>query len=352
MSPQGPVLEAQLGRMGPGRHRSRRRPLAVSEVRSSSAWVSHSTVVPATMITGGIEERVAPSSHHPHGSRIDFHTATAESTRIPLRIRVAAAHPATVTRFPSQRSSAVSPRCPPPAMRGPNGPPHAANGPHHDSCTPTSPDIGRGGHYCFRLRHGGPGRHWPLPWPSRRPPRTTWPSPARPCSACRRDGRRGVLLVRDGRVSAMAERVPPDFPGPTLALDGKVVLPVLVLDLFSDEHSILAFQDAQWAVPPREPTTPADPRSIRPPSQCRRPRGPARRQELRARPTASSPPAAPRSGLLRDTAFTTLSPRSWRTRPGVAAPPARPSGRDRPTNGRSWPRSSSRRTTGQCFNVR
>ena len=35
--------------------------------------------------------------------------------------------------------------------------------------------------------------------------------------------RQGVLLVRDGQVSAMAERVPPDFPGPTLALDGKFV---------------------------------------------------------------------------------------------------------------------------------
>lgn len=93
--------------------------------------------------------------------------------------------------------------------------------------------------------------------------------------------RQGVLLVRDGRVSAMAERVPPDFPGPTLTLDGKFVLPALadahthtfgnatagmdlqvmgpagstraalyngvafVLDLFSDERSILAFRDAQ-----------------------------------------------------------------------------------------------------------
>lgn len=95
--------------------------------------------------------------------------------------------------------------------------------------------------------------------------------------------RQGVLLVRDGQVSAMAERVPPDFPGPTLALDGKFVLPALadvhthtfgnatagmdlqvmgpagstraalyngvafVLDLFSDERAILAFRDAQRA---------------------------------------------------------------------------------------------------------
>jgi len=93
--------------------------------------------------------------------------------------------------------------------------------------------------------------------------------------------RQGVLLVRDGRVSAMAERVPPDFPGRTLVLDGKFVLPALadvhthtfgnatagmdlqvmgpagstraalyngvafVLDLFSEERSILAFRDAQ-----------------------------------------------------------------------------------------------------------
>ena len=95
--------------------------------------------------------------------------------------------------------------------------------------------------------------------------------------------RSGVLLVRDGRVAAMAERVPPNFPGPTLALDGKFVLPALadvhthtfgnasanmdlqvlgpagstraalyngvafVLDLFSDERTILAYRDAQRA---------------------------------------------------------------------------------------------------------
>lgn len=99
--------------------------------------------------------------------------------------------------------------------------------------------------------------------------------------------RQGVLLVRDGRVHAMAERVPPDFAGPTLALDGKFVLPALadlhthtfgnatagmdlqvmgpagstraalyngvafVLDLFSDERAILAFRDAQRAGTPR-----------------------------------------------------------------------------------------------------
>ena len=93
--------------------------------------------------------------------------------------------------------------------------------------------------------------------------------------------RRGVLLVRDGRVAAIVERVPPEFPGPTLALDGKFVIPALadlhthtfgnatasldlqvlgpagsaraalyngvafILDLFSDERSILAFRDAQ-----------------------------------------------------------------------------------------------------------
>ena len=91
----------------------------------------------------------------------------------------------------------------------------------------------------------------------------------------------GVLLIEDGRVSRIAETVPPDFPGETLDLTGKFVMPALadlhshtfgngspagmphylgpqgtvnaalytgvgfVLDLFSAEEMILSFRDRQ-----------------------------------------------------------------------------------------------------------
>ena len=93
--------------------------------------------------------------------------------------------------------------------------------------------------------------------------------------------RRGPLLIEDGRVSRIAETVPPDFPGETLDLTGKFVMPALadlhshtfgngspagmphypgpqgtvnaalyngvafVLDLFSAEEMILSFRDRQ-----------------------------------------------------------------------------------------------------------
>ena len=93
--------------------------------------------------------------------------------------------------------------------------------------------------------------------------------------------RHGVLLIEDGRVSRIAETVPPDFPGETLDLTGKFVMPALadlhshtfgngspagmphylgpqgtanaalytgvgfVLDLFSAEEMILSFRDRQ-----------------------------------------------------------------------------------------------------------
>ena len=92
---------------------------------------------------------------------------------------------------------------------------------------------------------------------------------------------RGVLLIEDGRVSRITETVPPDFPGETLDLTGKFVIPALadlhshtfgnsspagmpqflgpqgtanaalytgvafVLDLFSAEEMILSFRDRQ-----------------------------------------------------------------------------------------------------------
>ena len=93
--------------------------------------------------------------------------------------------------------------------------------------------------------------------------------------------RHGVLLIEDGRVSRIAETVPPNFPGETLDLTGKFVMPALadlrshtfgngspagmphyvgpqgtvnaalytgvgfVLDLFSAEEMILSFRDRQ-----------------------------------------------------------------------------------------------------------
>ena len=95
--------------------------------------------------------------------------------------------------------------------------------------------------------------------------------------------RHGVLLIEDGTVSRIAETVPPDFPGETLDLTGKFVIPALadmhshtfgnnspagmpqllgpqgtanaalytgvafVLDLFSPEEMILSFRDRQRA---------------------------------------------------------------------------------------------------------
>ena len=93
--------------------------------------------------------------------------------------------------------------------------------------------------------------------------------------------RRGVLLIENGTVSRIVETVPPDFPGETLDLAGKFVIPALadlhshtfgnnspagmpqllgpqgtanaalytgvafVLDLFSPEEMILSFRDRQ-----------------------------------------------------------------------------------------------------------
>ena len=93
--------------------------------------------------------------------------------------------------------------------------------------------------------------------------------------------RHGVLLIENGTVSSIAEIVPPDFPGETLDLTGKFVIPALadlhshtfgnnspagmpqllgpqgtanaalytgvalVLDLFSPEEMILSFRDRQ-----------------------------------------------------------------------------------------------------------
>ena len=90
---------------------------------------------------------------------------------------------------------------------------------------------------------------------------------------------RGVLLIQDGKVTGIGDRVPPDFPGRTLDLGGKFVIPALadmhthsfgngspagipqllgpqgtanaalyngvafVLDLFSPEEMIFAFRD-------------------------------------------------------------------------------------------------------------
>ena len=95
--------------------------------------------------------------------------------------------------------------------------------------------------------------------------------------------RHGVLLIEDGTVSRIAEAVPPDFPGETLDLTGKFIIPALadlhshtfgnnspagmpqllgpqgtanaalytgvafVLDLFSPEEMILSFRDRQRA---------------------------------------------------------------------------------------------------------
>ena len=95
--------------------------------------------------------------------------------------------------------------------------------------------------------------------------------------------RHGVLVIEDGTVSRIAEAVPPDFPGETLDLTGKFIIPALadmhshtfgnnspagmpqllgpqgtanaalytgvafVLDLFSPEQMILSFRDRQRA---------------------------------------------------------------------------------------------------------
>ena len=95
--------------------------------------------------------------------------------------------------------------------------------------------------------------------------------------------RHGVLLIENGTVSRIAETVPPDFPGETLDLAGKFIIPALadmhshtfgnmspagmpqllgpqgtanaalytgvafVLDLFSPEEMILSFRDTQRA---------------------------------------------------------------------------------------------------------
>lgn len=95
--------------------------------------------------------------------------------------------------------------------------------------------------------------------------------------------RHGVLLIENGTLSRIAEAVPPDFPGETLDLTGKFVIPALadlhshtfgnnspagmpqllgpqgtanaalftgvafVLDLFSPEEMILSFRDRQRA---------------------------------------------------------------------------------------------------------
>ena len=93
----------------------------------------------------------------------------------------------------------------------------------------------------------------------------------------------GILLIEDGRISRITDAVPPDFPGETLDLTGKFVIPALadlhthtfgnnspagmpqllgpqgaanaalytgvafVLDLFSPEEMILSFRDRKRA---------------------------------------------------------------------------------------------------------
>ena len=63
---------------------------------------------------------------------------------------------------------------------------------------------------------------------------------------------RGVLLIKDGRVSRITETVPPDFPGETLDLTGKFVIPAL-----ADLHSH-TFGNSSPAGTPQLPGTPGD----------------------------------------------------------------------------------------------